>query len=148
MSPRSRRPLGYDHAHHGRGLPRDHRLADPSSSIRHGSNQSAFVRTGREDWAAIRAAARQWLRRSYGVLLDEWLYRHVPRGIIVEPFIGTAGVLPIDYKIYVFGGRAACVKVDCDREQGHWRAIYDLDWKAIWAPPGWQDPPPPASLGG
>lgn len=114
---------------------------------RHGSNQCAFVRTGREDWAAIRAQARQWMRGPYGLLLDEWLYRHIPPGILVEPFIGTGGALPIDYKLYVFGGRAVCVKVDCNREHGHWRAIYDLGWNRIWAPRGWRDPPPPASIG-
>jgi len=114
---------------------------------RHGSNQCAFVRTGREDWELVRAEARRWMRAHYGGLLDEWLYRHIPRGLIVEPFLGEAGALPVDYKIYVFGGKAACIKVDRNREHGHWRAIYDLDWRPIWAPPSWSDPPPPASLG-
>lgn len=113
---------------------------------RHGSNQCAFVRTGSEDWAANRAAARRWMRAPYGLLLDEWLYRHVPRSILVEPFLGTAGVLPVDYKVYVFGGRAACVKVDRDREHGHWRAIYDLGWRPVWEPPGWPGAAPPESL--
>lgn len=113
---------------------------------RHGCNQRAFVRTGREDWGAIRAAARKWVRGPYGQLLDEWLYRDVPTGVLVEPFIGAGDALPIDYKIYVFGGRAACVKVDRDREHGHWRSIHALDWSPIWAPPGEELLPPPASL--
>lgn len=133
--------------YHGRTLP-EHPLWAPPFAVksRHGSNQRAFVRTGDENWAAIRAAARRWVRGPYGILLDEWLYRHVPLGVLVEPFLGTGGVLPIDYKIYVFGGRAVCVKVDRDREQGHWRSVYDLDWRPIWSPEGWQHPPPPASL--
>lgn len=114
---------------------------------RHGSNQRAFVRTGQEDWGAVRRAAARWMRGPYGQWLDEWSYRLVPRGIIVEPFIGAGGEFPVDYKIYVFGGRATCVKVDCNREHGHWRAIYDLDWRQVWAPEGWQDQPPPPSLG-
>lgn len=132
---------------HGRSLPAAPAWKPPIAvKSRHGSNQNAFVRTGSEDWEAIRAAARQWVSKPYGTLLDEWLYRHVPPGVLVEPFIGTDGILPIDYKIYVFGGRAACVKVDRNREQGHWRAIYDLEWRPIWAPAGWRHPPPPASL--
>jgi len=133
--------------YHGRALP-SLPLWEPPFAVksRHGSNQRAFVRTGNEDWTAIRAAAKRWVRGPYGMLLDEWLYRHVPPGVLVEPFIGTDGVLPVDYKVYVFGGRAACVKVDRDREQGHWRGIYDLEWRPIWAPPGWRDPPPPVSL--
>ena len=113
---------------------------------RHGCNQSAFVRTGAEDWDAIRSAARRWVRQPYGEWLDEWLYRHVPRGVMVEPFIGGGGALPVDYKIFVFGGRAAFVKVDRDRERAHRLAYYSLDWRRVWAPKGWQDPPPPQSL--
>ena len=132
---------------HGSELPAKAPCAPPFVvKSRHGSNQCAFVRTGDEDWAAIRAEAKKWMRAPYGALLDEWLYRHIPRGLLAEPFIGDGGELPVDYKIYVFGGRAACVKLDRNREHGHWRAIYDLDWKPVWAPPGWQDPPPPASL--
>jgi hypothetical protein len=134
--------------HHAQDLPEAPAWSPPFVvKSRHGSNQCAFVRTGREDWAEIRAAARRWMRGPYGVLLDEWLYRHVPRGILVEPFIGTGHELPVDYKVYVFGGRAACVKLDRDRERGHWRALYDLDWRPIWAPRGWPDPPQPESLG-
>lgn len=133
--------------YHGRDLPEQASWRPPFVvKSRHGSNQCAFVRTGGEDWAGIRAAARRWMRGPYGLLLDEWLYRHVPPGILVEPFVGTGGVLPVDYKVYVFGGRAACVKVDRDREHGHWRAIYDLGWQMVWAPPGWPGEPPPASL--
>lgn len=113
---------------------------------RHGCNQRAFVRTGAEDWGAIRAAAHKWVRGPYGQLLDEWLYRGVPTGVLVEPFIGAGDALPIDYKIYVFGGRAACVKVDRDREHGHWRSIHALDWRPVWAPDGAALLPPPASL--
>src|SRR6218665_1675591 len=113
---------------HGRRPPELPAWAPPFVvKSRHGSNQRAFVRTGEEDWAAIRAAARKWVRGPYGVPLDEWLYREVPPGVLVDPFLLTYGVLPIDYKVYVFGGRAACVKVDRDREIGHWRGVYDLD---------------------
>ena len=64
---------------------------------RHGCNQRAFVRSGAEDWGAIRRASAGWMQRDYGRWLDEWLYREIPRGIIVEPFIGAGGVLPVDY---------------------------------------------------
>lgn len=114
---------------------------------RHGSNQNAFVRSGAEDWRAIRDNAKRWMRGPYGRPLDEWLYKHIPLGIMVEPFIGTDGEYPVDFKIYVFGGKAKCVKVDRNRERGHWRAIYDLDWSPVWAPEGWTHEPPPPSLG-
>jgi hypothetical protein len=57
---------------HGAELP-ERPLWEPAFVVksRHGSNQCAFVRTGAEDWQAIRAAAARWVRRPYGQLLDE-----------------------------------------------------------------------------
>ncbi|WP_242149350.1 hypothetical protein [Sphingomonas sp. BAUL-RG-20F-R05-02] len=44
--------------------------------------------------------------------------RDVPRGLLIEPFIGTAHKLPIDYKLYVFNGRVEATQVHVEREQG------------------------------
>jgi len=112
----------------------------------HGCNQNAFVRTGCEDWAAIRRAAHRWVRRDYaGVWLDEWLYRHLPRGLLVEPFIGSGGQLPIDYKFYVFAGRAEYVQVHLDRERAHRWMLFDRCWRQVSTRHG-DTPPLPASL--
>lgn len=132
---------------HGRQLPETPPCNPPYVvKARHGCNQNIFVRQSGEDWHAIRAAAHRWMRRPYGTLLDEWLYQAIPPGILVEPFIGVDGSLPIDYKIFVFGGRAECIKVDLDRENGHWRAHYRPDWTPLWAPSGWPGHKRPASL--
>ena len=37
--------------------------------------------------------------------------------------------MPIDYKIYVFGGRAWFVQVHLDREYGHRWVVHDRDWR-------------------
>ncbi len=97
----------------------------------HATGQCAFIRTGREDWPAIRRRAERWLRRSYGGILDEWLYAQIEPQLLVEPFIGNPRSLPVDYKILVFGGRARIVQVDTDREHGHKRTLYDLDWRRL-----------------
>ena len=132
---------------HGDALPERPEWEAPFVvKARHSSNRNVFVRTADADWDSIRSTAAGWCRETYGLVLDEWLYRDVPPGVMVEPFLGRGGELPIDYKIYVFGGRARCVKVDRDRETGHWRALYDLAWRPLWAPPGWAHEPPPASL--
>ena len=132
---------------HGAQLPANPSWKPPFViKARHGCNQNIFVRQSGENWQAIRTATARWMRRPYGILLDEWLYKTIPRGILVEPFIGADDRLPIDYKIFVFGGRAECVKVDLDRENGHWRAHYKPDWTPLWAPAGWPGHPRPASL--
>lgn len=97
----------------------------------HASCQCAFVRTGRENWPRIRRKAGQWLRRSYGKLFDEWLYEEIPPRLLVEPFIGRSGSAPVDYKFFVFGGRAEFIQVDTDREHAHKRTIMDHNWQPL-----------------
>ncbi len=113
---------------------------------RHGCNQRAFVRTGFEDWTRIRNAAARWLRAPYGIWLDEWAYRGIPRGLLVEPFIGQADRLPIDYKLFVFGGRVAYIQVHLDREGRHRWVVLDRGWRRVSAPTADDDPPRPVSL--
>lgn len=113
---------------------------------RHGCNQRAFVRTGREDWPTIRAAAARWVGRRYGGWLDEWLYSRIAPGVLVEPFIGTGGALPIDYKFYVFAGEVVAVQVHLDREHAHRWMLFDPQWQRLSSSTADADPVPPASL--
>ena len=113
---------------------------------RHGCSQTRFVRTGSENWAAIQAASHGWMRKRYGYWLDEWSYRHIPRGILVEPFIGDGRILPVDYKLYVFGGRVSHVQVHLDREHAHRWLLMTPDWRRRSAASGDADPPRPVSL--
>lgn len=117
---------------HGRELP-ELPLWPPPFVVKsnHASQQWRFVRTGREDWQAIRRAARRWIASRYAPLLCEWLYGEIEPQILVEPFIGTSGELPLDYKVFVFGGRAHFVQVDSDREHGHKRTLFDRDWRRL-----------------
>lgn len=97
----------------------------------HGCSQCAFVRSGDEPWPPIRTKAHAWLRRPYGAILDEWLYGKIEPQLLIEPFIGQSGALPLDYKFFVFGGRAEFIQVDTDREHAHKRAIFDRDWQRL-----------------
>ena len=80
-------------------------------------------------------------RRAYGLWLDEWAYRDLPRGYIVEPFLGSGDRLPVDYKIYVFGGHAVLVQVHLDRGRNHRWTLYDRAWTQVSMP---DEPPSPA----
>lgn len=115
---------------HGAQLPEE--VAWPYPFVvksRHGCNQIAFVRSPDVDWQAIRRRARRWVVSRYGHWLDEWLYSAIPQGLLLEPFIGTDGVLPIDYKLFVFGGQVAFVQVHLDREEAHRWVVLDRDWR-------------------
>ena len=65
---------------------------------------------------------------------------------MVEPFIGTQGQLPIDYKIYVFGGAATHIQVHLERENGHRWVLFDRKWNRVSAVTQDEDPAPPKSL--
>jgi TupA-like ATPgrasp len=113
---------------------------------RHGCNQNIFFREGSAEWLVALSRAKRWLNQPYGRLLDEWLYAHIPRGFLVEPFVGEAGMLPVDYKIYTFGGSATHIQVHLDRESRHRWILFDRNWRRVSAPNADPDPAPPSSL--
>ena len=96
----------------------------------HGCNQFLVIET-LDDWRRARRVAPRWLRTCYGQSLDEWHYRGARRELIVEPFIGEGGNLPLDYKIYVFGGRAELVQVHQDRQTNHRWSQWSCDWQPL-----------------
>ncbi len=113
---------------------------------RHGCNQSEFVFSERENWDRVRRKAKRWMSGDYGAWLDEWAYPHIPRGILVEPFIGEGRALPIDYKFYVFAGHVQYIQVHLDRGYLHRWILFDREWRRISAPSSDADPSPPLNL--
>ena len=111
----------------------------------HGCKQFVIVRTA-ADYIAARKIAPRWLRAAYGTWLDEWHYGAARRLILVEPYIGGAQ-LPVDYKVYVFGGRAEIVQLHTGRGGEHRWTQFDRDWQPLSEPPpaeqrAGQAPPP------
>ncbi len=96
----------------------------------HGCGQFVVVRSP-ADWRRARGVAPVWLAAPYGGLLDEWHYQAAERTLLVEPFVGDPAALPIDYKIYVFGGRAAMVQVHQGRGHKHRWAQLDREWNLL-----------------
>lgn len=113
---------------------------------RHGCNQRAFVRSSGCDWSALQRLSAGWTAQTYGQWLDEWLYTRIPAGLLIEPFIGKDGQLPLDYKLYVFGGRVACIQVHLDRETRHRWILFDRTWRRLSATTKDADPAMPTAL--
>ena len=108
----------------------------------HGCNQYIIVRTG-ADYIRARKLAPRWLAEPYGAWLDEWHYQAARRLILVEPYIGGEQ-LPLDFKVYVFGGRAEIVQLHTGRGAKHRWTQFDRDWRPLSDQP--IDRPPPARL--
>lgn len=100
---------------------------------RHGCNQYEVVRKEptRRKWSALRARASRWMARAYGKWLDEWAYEGVPRGLLAEPLLGVGPGLPVDYKIYVFGGQATHVQVHLGRGGNHHWILHDRTFRPL-----------------
>jgi hypothetical protein len=105
---------------------------------RHGCNQTRFVHQyDMQRWKIVMSQSRNWMRAPYGQWLDEWAYRDIPRGMLVEPFMGPGPDLPIDYKFFVFGGRVEFIQVHLGRgvkadwsrsRRGHRWIVLDRAW--------------------
>lgn len=112
---------------------------------RHGCGHFLVVRND-ADYRTARRRSRRWMRSTYGVWLDEWLYAHIPHGLLVEPFIGDDYRLPIDYKLFVFGGKVRYVQVHLDRATDHRWIVLDRAFRRVSVATSDPDPPRPVSL--
>ncbi len=119
---------------HGTALPSSPSFPMPAIlKARHGCNQYQVLRSdpSPREWAALRNRSSRWMAGPYGQWLDEWAYACVPRGLVAEPLLGDGRTLPLDYKIYVFGGSATHVQVHLDRAGNHRWILHDRAFRPI-----------------
>jgi hypothetical protein len=112
---------------------------------RHGCGHTVIV-WSREDHDEAVRQSRRWMRQSYGAWLDEWLYGEIDRGLLVEPYIGEGRALPIDYKVFLFGGQAQFVQVHLGRGGKHRWIVFDPRWRRVSPATQDADPARPTSL--
>lgn len=100
---------------------------------RHGCNHYAVIpaQLSPSEWRALQDRSLRWMAGPYGTLLDEWAYHNVPRALIAEPLLGDARTLPLDYKVYVFGGRGTHIQVHLDRADNHRWILHDRDFRPL-----------------
>lgn len=78
------------------------------------------------------AKLNKWLNERFGKNLLELHYDYIKPKIIVEEFIeNKEGLLPLDYKIYCFNGKAKLVLVCSDRESELKLDFLDLEWNRL-----------------
>jgi TupA-like ATPgrasp len=95
----------------------------------HASGWNRFIHGPEDlDWPAIEAECASWLRTPWFPEMHEPFYNDIPRQLLVEPLIGLPSGL-MDYKFFVFAGRAEYIQVDIDRYGHHKRNFYNRDWE-------------------
>jgi hypothetical protein len=82
----------------------------------------------RVDWADVMAKCARWLNSNYYWSYRDWAYKHIEPRIIVEEFISDGtGQSPLNYRIFVFGGRVQLIQVDagqrCDYYNRSWNRL-------------------------
>jgi hypothetical protein len=99
----------------------------------HGSGWTRIVAGGKEiDRAVLVAQCRDWMRTNFYIQDREWAYKDICPCILVEEFLdGGGGVVPPDFKFYVFGGKPLFIQVDVDRYSNHGRNLYDPAWRLL-----------------
>lgn len=100
----------------------------------------------------LKRTTRGWLRRNDRIAVGEWAYRNAQRLLVIEPRLATTqGVVPVDYKIYVFHGEVKLLHGDAGRFTGHFQERYfSPEGKILDIRNGgddtWLEAAPPASL--
>ena len=80
----------------------------------------------------VQKALRDRLSINYYNVSREWQYKNICPRILVEQLLVTSkGILPNDYKIHCFNGRAQFIGVDVKTADSHHRNYYDPSWKPL-----------------
>ena len=75
----------------------------------------------------------KWLKQDYSLLYAEMHYHYIKPLIICEKYLRpSSGILPDDYKIYCFHGKAACIMVCQERRKKHCNYyMMDTEWNYL-----------------
>jgi hypothetical protein len=93
----------------------------------------SHVRPSTADREQLADIARSWLSQLYGQGPNrEWAYTQiVPRIIVEELLVGPDGMIPDDYKFFVFHGRVHYIQVDSGRFGERTQDFYSADWEHL-----------------
>ncbi len=84
------------------------------------------------DWDAFRRTLDGWLREPQIYRLMEWYQHQNPPRVVVEHLlVGSGGVLPVDYKILVLGGKIRLIHAVRDRLAKIKITLYGRDWQPL-----------------
>lgn len=71
----------------------------------------------------------EWMKQEYWKRSRELNYKGIDKKIIIEEFLeDKKTIIPMDYKFFVFNGKAKYIQIDVDRFKKHTRCIYDINW--------------------
>jgi hypothetical protein len=99
-----------------------------------GSGNNILVRdAGNFDWDSACRTTQSWLAKDHSIYFAEWQYRWIKPKLLIEAFLEDpeTGEIPVDYKFFVFHGRAEMIGVNFDHLGANTRAYYDREFRLL-----------------
>lgn len=73
-----------------------------------------------------------WLHQDIYWCGREWVYKDIPRRIVVEKYLEDESGDLTDYKFFCFNGKPKFMQLEIGRfSDNHYRNFYDMDWKLL-----------------
>ena len=98
----------------------------------HGSHMNYIVKDKESfDWKHARKMMKTWLHQDIYWSGREWVYKDIPKRIIIEKYLEDENGELRDYKFYCFNGKPEFIQYDIGRYSHHYRNFYDLEFNAL-----------------
>ena len=98
----------------------------------HGSHMSYIVKDKSSfDWKNAKKMMKTWLHQNIYWSGREWVYKDIPKRIIIEKYLEDENGELRDYKFYCFNGKPDFIQYDIGRYSHHYRNFYDLEFNAL-----------------
>lgn len=99
----------------------------------HGSGFNIIVKNKSElNWQQSKMLMKLWLKRNIYWGGREWVYKDMPRHIIIEKYLQDETGELRDYKFYCFNGKPAFMQLEVGRgTDNNTRNFYDMDWNLM-----------------
>lgn len=96
----------------------------------HGSGWVRIVNQLHDKESDVRQTCQEWLAQTYSDSNWEWFYKSISPRILIERMLDAGdGEVPLDYKFFVFNGKAFMIQVDSGRFSEHRRSLFSRDWE-------------------
>lgn len=98
----------------------------------HGSHMSYIVKDKNTfNWKRAKKMMKTWLHQDIYWSGREWVYKNMPKRLIVEKYLEDETGELRDFKFYCFNGEPAFVQYDMGRFTKHRRNYYDLQFELM-----------------
>ena len=98
----------------------------------HGSSMNYIVRNKDDfDWKHAKKMLNSWLHQDIYWSGREWVYKDIPKRLIIEKYLEDETGELTDYKFFCFNGKPAFMQYDMNRYDNHRRNYYDMDFNLL-----------------